>query len=122
MDELDAMLGLTTLPLSYPAHAEGLDGECFYYSVYFTDGTADEAKADAVCKAVEAYDFNTADDGYAGYLDISATDGKVFIYLDLGNVEPQDTNNVIHGILLALNNVDGIKNVVVNEGCSDFDF
>lgn len=117
--EWDEILGLTGLALNYTAHAEGMEGECFLYSVYFTDGTANEEQADAVRNAIQAFDFKLTDDDYIGYLDISATDNKIQIYLDLGNVAPQNENKIIHGILLALNSVQGIEKVIVNE---DMDF
>lgn len=118
----DEALGLTKLPLQYPAHARGIDGENFIYSVYFTDGTADEEKAESVRQAINAYDFQLVGDDYIGYLDISANDSNVSIFLDLGNTEPQNENRIIHGILLALNSVSGIKEVILNEDCCDFDF
>lgn len=118
----DEALGLTKLSLQYPAHARGIDGENFIYSVYFTDGTADEEKAESVRQAINAYDFQLVGDDYIGYLDISANDSNVSIFLDLGNTEPQNENRIIHGILLALNSVPGIKEVILNEDCCDFDF
>lgn len=114
----DEAVGITKLALNYTAHAEGLDGECFTYSVYFTDGTAGEEKANAVTNAINAFDFNlTRKDDYLGYRSVSAHDNKVLIYLDLGNTDPQNENKIIHGILLALNSVKGIKEVIVNEDC-----
>ena len=115
--EWDQVLGLTKLSLNYTVHAEGIEGECFTYSVYYNDDTADEEKAEAVKSAIQAFDFNLKDDDYIGYLDISLDKNKVSIYLDLGNVEPQNENNIIHGILLAINNIHGIKKVIINEGC-----
>lgn len=113
----DDALGLTNLDLSYNAHVDGFDGECFDYSVYFADDTADETKADAVRNAVQSFDFNVTGDDYIGYLSISSDNNKVSIYLDLGNVQPQNENKIIQGILLALNSVQGIKKVIINEGC-----
>ena len=113
----DDALGLTKLELSYTAHVDGFYGECFVYSVYFTDDTADEAKADAVRNAVHSFDFNVTDDDYIGCLSISLDDNKVSIFLDLGNVQPQNENKIIQGTLLALNSVHGIKKVIINEGC-----
>lgn len=118
----DNALGLTKLDLNYPAHAEGIEGECFNYSIYFTDGTANDDKANDVTNAINDFDFKLTGDDYMGYLDVSAESDKVSVYLDLGNVAPQNENKIIHGILLALNSVKGIKNVIVNEGCGDFDF
>ena len=65
--------------------------------------------------ALESYDLGLADDDHAGYLSISADSDKVLIYLDIGNVREQNENKIIHGILLALNNVRGIRSVIINE-------
>lgn len=113
----DQVLGLTKLSLDYMVHAEGIEGECFTYSVYYNDDTADEEKAEAVKSAIQLYDFKLKGNDYIGYLDISIDKNKVSIYLDLGNVEPQNENNIIHGILLAINTIHGIKKVIINEGC-----
>ena len=113
----DDALGLTKLDLSYTAHVDGFDGECFDYNIYFADDTADETKADAVRNAVQSFDFNVTGDDYIGYLSISSDNNKVSIYLDLGNVQPQNENKIIQGILLALNSVPEIKKVIINEGC-----
>ena len=113
----DQVLGLTKLSLNYTVHSDGMEGECFTYSVYFNDDTVDEEKADALKNAIQEYDFKLNGDDYTGYLDISIDKNKVSIYLDLGNVEPQNENNIIHGILFAINTIHGIKNVIINEGC-----
>lgn len=104
------------LNLYYNTRMDGFDGECFDYSVYL-DGDVTEEKYKEICKAV--HDFRNPYDEkdiYMGYLDISAYDDRIFIYLDLGNVKPDYENVSINGILQALNNVSGIKSVVVNEG------
>jgi len=108
-------LGLTELSLNYTAYAEGLDGECFTYNVYFTDNIVDDEKVNAVRNAIRTFDFALTDDDYIGYLSISAEDNSVLIYLDLGNVAPQNEDKVIHGILLALNSLQNIEKVVINE-------
>jgi hypothetical protein len=113
----DQALGLKELSLNYSVHAEGFEGECFNYSVYFNDDAADEEKAKAVRNAINAYDFELEGDDYIGYLNVTADENRVSVYLDLGNTELQNENNIIHGILLALNSVSGIKKVIFNEGC-----
>lgn len=115
--EWDKALGLDKLTLNFPAHAEGLEGECFLYSVYFADGKAGQREADAVLEAIRHYDFQLVGDDYIGYTDVTPKDGKISIYLDLGNTEPQNGDRIIHGILLALNNIQGIEKVIVNEEC-----
>ncbi|MBR1822787.1 MAG: hypothetical protein IJ779_00990 [Ruminococcus sp.] len=113
---LDEMLKIPQDELYYTAHAEGMEGECFYYSVYFTDGVADENRVKTVSDAVNSYDFGLIDDDYAGYISVSADEGKVSVYLDLGNVQPQNEMRSIHGILYALNQVGDIEKVIINEG------
>jgi hypothetical protein len=56
-----------------------------------------------------------------GYIDVSKNDDKLNIYLDLGNTDYENQDTAIKGILKALNNIRGIKSVIVNEDC-DFDF
>ena len=113
----DQALGLKELSLNYSVHAEGFEGECFNYSVYFNDDAADEEKAKAVRNAINAYDFKLEGDDYIGYLNVTADKNRVSVYLDLGNTEPQNENKIIHGILLALNSISDIKKVIINEGC-----
>lgn len=104
------------LNLYYDVRLDGLDGECFDYSVYL-DSDVTEDKYKEICNAVDDFRKPYSDkEIYMGYLDISAYDDKIFIYLDLGNVKPQYENVSINGILQALNNVSGIKSVVINEG------
>lgn len=112
--EFDFMMGFEELGLYYEAHMVGFDGECFMYSVYFDEAlTEDKFKEieNAIQKFVESYDKDT----YLGYIDVTQEDGKGSIYLDLGNVEPSDENIAVKGILKALNNVSGIKKVMINE-------
>lgn len=125
-DEMDfdwtKAMGLDKLGLYYNIKADGIEGECFDYSVYL-DGDVTEEKYKEICNAV--HDFQEPyeeKDIYMGYLDISKEDDKIFIYLDLGNVTPQYEQASIEGILKALNNVSGIKSVIINEGLDDFDF
>ena len=115
--EWDKALGIDRLTLNFPAHAEGMEGECFLYSVYFAGGTAGQKEADAVLEAIRQYDFQLVGDDYIGYTSVTPKDGKISIYLDLGNTEPQNGDKIIHGILLALNNIQGIEKVIVNEDC-----
>lgn len=115
----DDMIGFEKLGLYYEAHMAGLDGECFHYSIYL-DGNVTEEKCKEICDAV--YDFRkpySDKEIYMGYLDIyiSKEDDMIFIYLDLGNVDPDYEQTAIEGILKALNNVSGIKSVILNEDC-----
>ena len=105
--------------LRFPVRTEGIDGECFTYSVYFKDGIND-AKIKTVSDALNAYDFKLIDDDYPGYISVSEEDGKALVYLDLGNTKPQNENRIIQGILLAINDIPDIEKVIINEGLDDF--
>lgn len=97
----------------YEIHAVGLDGECFTYSVYFTDGFSEE-RLNEVKNAVGGFtDQYQNEDDYPGYISVSEENGKALIYLDLGGVE--DCDRSIYGIIRALNNVKGIERVILNE-------
>lgn len=111
--EFDSMIGIDTLELYYEAHVADFDGECFTYTIYLENAITDEKLAE-INKAIEAFvaPYNEKDI-YPGYIDVTKKDDKGFIYLDLGNVE--DCDSSIHGILNALNNVTGIKSVIINE-------
>lgn len=115
MSEWDEIMGIGELGLYYEAHMDGMDGECFTYSVYPADGDVD-AKLAEIEQAVTAYiDSNSTDERYLGYIDVSKMDDKVYIYQDLGNVEPEDLDMAFQGVLQAMNNVPGISSVIINE-------
>ena len=46
---------------------------------------------------------------------MSVVEGKIFIYHDLGGVEPENSNLAIQELLKALDDVTGIKEVIINE-------
>lgn len=118
--DLTKAMGLDKLGLYYNIKADGIEGECFNYSIYL-DGDVTEEKCCEIGSAIsEFFAPYSEKEIYTGYLNISKEDDKVEIYLDLGNVEPQYENVSINGILQALNNVSGIKSVIVNEGLYDF--
>lgn len=121
MDEFDSMMGFDKLGLYFEAHVAGFDGECFDYSIYLEDECSDE-KFQEINKAINEFIAPYDDEEiYPGYIDVSKDDDKINIYLDTGNVEPENIDTVVTGILKALNHVTGIKRVIVNED-SDFDF
>lgn len=126
MDNFDWVksMGFDKLGLYYEIKMDGIEGECFDYSIYL-DGDVTDEKCEEIIKAISDY-FKPYDEKeiYTGYIDVSKEDDKVFIYLDLGNTEcdMQFQDGIIKGILTALNSVSGIKSVVVNEGLDDFDF
>ena len=112
----DYMLGLDNLDLYYEVHLVNLDGECFIYSIYLNDEITNE-KIEEIKKSVEDFsnNFNYNGDTYPGYIDIKQKEDIVTIFLDLGGVLPQNENISIQGILNTLNNVEGIKKVMINE-------
>ena len=115
-ENLDRMIGLDKLELYYEAHMVGIDGECFNYNIYFKDMLNDE-KVEEIKDVIEKFknQYNDNDDSYIGYIDVSKDGNRVNIYLDLGNVSPNYENISIQGILKAINNVEGIKQVLINE-------
>lgn len=113
---LDRTSGLDRLDLYYPAHLLALDGECFLYDVYFQE-SPDEKKFQEVDAAITRFSeqFSHNGDTYAGYIDVSLEDGRICIFLDLGNVYPDNEMIVVLGILETLNGVSGIEKVLIND-------
>ena len=115
-------MNYNTLGLYFEAEMAGFDGECFHYSVY-TDDTPDDNKVQEIDKAIaEYFEPYNSKEIYMGYIDVTNEGEKINIELDLGNVDPKYENTAIEGILKAMNTVKGIKKVIVNEDCDDFDF
>ena len=114
--EFDSMIGLENLDLYYEAHLVDLDGECFIYRIYLDEEVNNE-KFEEIKKAVEVFseDFDFNGDNYPGYIDVSLKENNILIFLDLGNVLPQNQNISIQGILKTINKVKGIKKVMINE-------
>ena len=110
----DTALGIKGLSLNYPAHAAGIEGENFIFDIYFAGGKVSKQQADAVRSAVDAYDFGLTADEYAGEIAVTSDGRKATVYLDMGNAEVRDEDSVIHGILLALNSVQGIEKLIIN--------
>lgn len=119
--DLDEMMGFDKLGLYYEAHMAGIDGENFHYNVYFEEDITDEKVKETNNAIAEFLTPYCDKDIYLGYIDVSKEDDKLYVYLDLGNVKPEYQDTAIKGILKALNNVQGIRSVIVNED-SDFDF
>lgn len=115
LNELDGMMGFDRLGLYYEVHMLGIDGECFYYNVYFDDGLT-AARLAEVQSAIDAFlaPYNEKE-VYLGYIDVSDNEEKAGIYLDIGGVDPDNANDAIYGVLRALNDVTGIRQVLINE-------
>ena len=114
--ELDSMIGLEKLNLYYEAHLVNLDGECFIFDIYFKNGVNNK-KLKQIEKSIkdfsESFDYNG--DTYPGYINVSTNEGVVSIFLDLGNVLPQNEIISIQGVLKSINNVKEIEKVMINE-------
>lgn len=110
----DGVFEVDKLGLKYEAHFKGLDGENFYYTVEFDRPLPDDIEAQ-VCEQIEKKCGKTAEDNYYGYIDISRSknsDSELDIYLDLGS---SNDTKAITGILRALNEIEGVKSVLVND-------
>ena len=119
--EFDSMMGFDKLGLYYDVHTAGFDGENFTYSVYFADAP-DDSKLEKTRQVVSEFLQSFDEETFPGYVDVTNEGDKLSVYLDLGNTTPGNENISIQGILKALNNVSGIKQVIVNEDCEGFDF
>ena len=118
----DSILGIDQLDLNYEAHVAGFDGESFLYSVYIDDGVTDE-KVEEIQQAVADISSQSGDgENYIGYTDIQKGEDKIMIYHDLGGVSEENCNAAIAGLLTSLNNVAGIKSVIINEDMAGFDY
>lgn len=113
--DFDSILGIDQLDLNYEAHVAGFDGESFLYSVYFDGGVTDE-KAEEIQQVMADYSSQNGDEeNYMGYIDVYKGEDQMMIYLDLGGVSEENSNMAVTGILKVLNNVAGIKSVIINE-------
>lgn len=108
----DDMFKFNELNTYFDIHVAGLDGECFEYNIYF-EGAADENKAEEISAAIDQWQSQYDEEDYLGYIDISLEEDHVFVYLDLGSIE--DCDRSIYGIVEAIKDVQGIREVIVNE-------
>ena len=113
--DFNEIFGIDGLGLYYKADVVGFDGENFIYNVYY-DADVEDTILEDVQNAVESMiESFEEEDEYCGYIDITKEEDRISIFHDLGGVESEDDNAMIHNILIALNNVKGIKNVMINE-------
>ena len=79
------------------------------------DDEISELHCENVKKAV--YSLGDSDDeeseDYIGYIDISKKEDKIFVFQDLGG--SFDCEEKVHKLLNALNSVEGISKVLINE-------
>ena len=128
MDWMSAF-GFDKLDLCFAVTCEGMDGECFHYLVEF-DAQVTEETQNTVLAAIEQQQAPMNDeehDLFPGEVWLSEfgceSDNQLDIELDLGNCHGGKNyqDEVIQSILLALNDVPGVRSVIVNQGCDDFD-
>ena len=111
------MFKFNELNTYFDIHVAGMEGECFEYSIYF-EGGADEARAEEISAAIGKWQSQYDDEDYLGYIDITLEEDHVFVYLDLGSIE--DCDRSIYGIVETFKDVQGIREVIVNESTEDF--
>lgn len=115
----DDMFKFNELNTYFDIHVAGLDGECFEYNIYF-EGVADESKVEEISAAINQWQSQYDEDDYLGYIDITQADDSVFVYLDLGSIE--DCDRSIYGIVEAIKDVQGIREVIVNESMEGMEY
>lgn len=114
----------STLGLYFEAQLAGFDGEMFYYTVYLTEPNTEEKRRE-IDEALDAHfsQYAGKEGIYTGdYWTGEGDERRAEITLDLGNCRgPYGFDDeVVKGVLKALNNVTGIQKVIVNEGCDDY--
>ena len=112
--DYDSILGISALGLNYESHMAGFDGEDITYSVYY-EGELTDVKFEETKKAISDFQGSFDEDDYPGFIDVANRKDKVRIHLDLGNTKPETGFRSMQGILKALNTVDGISRVILNE-------
>lgn len=114
-------IGIEKTELYYEVHLVQLD-EGFFYDVYF-DNEITSQKLDEINNLVENFkkNYNYNGDDYAGFISVSKDDDIIHIYLDIGNVLPENEKISAQGVLKLLNDVDGIKKVMINDFEKDYD-
>ena len=108
------MLHLDKVKTYFPIECEGIYGEEFIYSIYFDDLLVDKHFEDVRNLLDYLQDDNSLDDHYLGYVEAIVLDNRVVIIHDIGNVGEKDTL-AVHDVLTGLNDIRGIKKVVINE-------
>ncbi|MBP3799134.1 MAG: hypothetical protein J6I46_15355 [Ruminococcus sp.] len=109
----DEIMDFDNLGVSYDVKLDALDGENFIYSIYFSHEISDK-ELDEVEHCVKSLEQLNIAGQYYGHLSdaVRESDDKVTVMLDLWNA---DNDSMIKNFLKALDNVDGIERVVINE-------
>ncbi|MBR6102570.1 MAG: hypothetical protein IKP95_09090 [Ruminococcus sp.] len=111
------VFGIDTEHLKYELDICGIDGENFFYRIYFDrDLPADIVQQFSA--EIEKKCGKLAEDNYYGHIDIQALpeERTVTVYLDLGSSYEM---KAINGICRAANEFEGITKVTINEFTDD---
>ncbi len=108
--ELRKMLKLDELKLNYAIEIQNFEGESFTFSVRAKDGNTQNIY-EMLKEKLEQYQESEGDD--IGYMDVSCESDYVLIFCDLGSAH--DEINALHRLLYKIDEVSGIKSVVINE-------
>lgn len=108
-------MGIKKEDLYYEVHLSQLD-EGFFYDVYF-DEMLDNEKYEKITNLINNFEknYNYNGDNYAGYIGINKEDSILHIYLDIGNVLPENQIISAQEILKILNQIEGIQKVIIND-------
>ena len=88
----------------------------FSYSIYFGHDIT-QADTDELDRRIGTLYDDYAEDNYYGDITVCEPDGNMAeIILDLGNA---DDERMVNKIIYALDGMDGIEKVVINEGAED---
>ena len=108
---IEEQLGLDKLKLSYDLSINGYDGEMFIYNVYF-EHTVTEDDIYAVMKSMNGVSDSNDEKNFYGNILVFPQEERAAIMLDLENA---DDDRFITEIPVALNGINGIERVVINE-------
>lgn len=116
---MEEMLGIDKLGLSYDVRVDGFDGESFVYSIYFDRSVTDRDIEETDMRLLALSQQNSEEE-YHGYISPAYPGGDNMLYfmLDLGNA---DDDEFIGAILSTLDGMEGISEVVINEGVDEYD-
>lgn len=112
----EGTFGIRTEGHDFEVTVDGFDGEMFSYSIYFGHDIT-QADTDELDRRIGTLYDDYAEDNYYGDITVCEPDGNMAeIILDLGNA---DDERMVNKIIYALDGMDGIEKVVINEGAED---
>ena len=115
---MEELLGIDGLDLSCDVRVDGFDGESFIYSIYFDRNVTEEDIAEAETRLEPLWSQNSEEEYYGYISEVSKdADNMLSVMLDLGNA---DSDRFIGDILCALDDMEGISEIVINEGMDEF--